>query len=276
MIGRIARLVRAELLKLGANPFFYVSLALIFAFVAAAEKALPALKGLRVTEWRGHNAVLLFSFGFDWGLRVATYVLLIFSSMSFAGEFDRGTIKVLLTRPVTRGEFFAAKGTVVLLLGLFLFAYVLYWSLFFGFLWGDLGPVWDDASFVMQRDGEEIAAFARKAVAVTLLSFLAAGFLGMLVSNWTESSGYAVAIAIVLFFAGDLFSGGLKDDARMRTFFFYPAYALGKLQEYAQGGTSHWREEIERSRLFLTVPLAYVAVFLPAAFGIFRARDIRA
>ena len=38
---------------------------------------------------------------------------------------------------------------------------------------------------------------------------MAAGFLGILVSNWTEASGYAVAIALLLYIFGDVLTGFL-------------------------------------------------------------------
>ncbi len=39
----------------------------------------------------------------------------------FSGEFDRGTIKNLLTRPITRTDFFLSKGSIVVALGTFFF-----------------------------------------------------------------------------------------------------------------------------------------------------------
>src|SRR5579863_3799983 len=125
MIKRIGRLTAAEFLKLRAQPFLYITLAALLVFTILSEILLPVFLGQRETVWRSYNSVQLFAYGFKTGLKVATYVLLIFSSMMFAGEFDRGTIKNMLTRPITRLEFFLAKCVTVTGLALLLFGFVL-------------------------------------------------------------------------------------------------------------------------------------------------------
>ena len=102
MMARVGRLVVAEFLKLSANPFLYVSLGLVAVAVVSAELLVPAARGQKETLWSAYHGLQLFAYGFDFGLFVATFVLLTFSAMIFAGEFDKGTIKNLLTRPVTR------------------------------------------------------------------------------------------------------------------------------------------------------------------------------
>ncbi len=276
MIARVTRLVRAEFIKLFAHPFFYLSLAALALAAVLAQDFLPAFFGQKETVWRSFNSIQLFSYGFRFGIKIATLVLLVFSGMAFSGEFDRGTIKNLLTRPVTRTDFFLAKVATVTVLGTFLFVFVLYVNLAYALGRGDLGPVWDSDHYLIQREYEVIAAFARKAVLMSFLPLLAAGFLGLLVSNWTESSGYAVAIALVLYLFGEWTAGMFSQAAQQKTFFYYGAYALDKLQLYAGGGTEYWDKRIEEGLLYLKVPLLYMAVFIPAAYGIFRSRDIHA
>jgi ABC-type transport system involved in multi-copper enzyme maturation permease subunit len=276
MIARIGRLTAAEFLKLKAQPFLYISivgLALITVFFAFI---LPVWGGQRETVWRSYNSVLLFAYGFKYGLYVATYVLLIFSSMIFAGEFDRGTIKNMLTRPITRLEFFIAKCVTVTGLGALLFGFVLFVSAVYALWRGDLGPIWDDSQYLIQRSAPEIVAHARKAVAMSLLSFLAAGCLGILVSNLTESSGYAVAIALVLFLVSDLATGVLAEQTKQKLFLYYPSYAVSKLIQFGEGTTTRWNSDIDAHVLYLLVPGIYVALFIPLAFSIFNRRNISA
>jgi ABC-type transport system involved in multi-copper enzyme maturation permease subunit len=276
MITRVTRLVRAESIKLLANPFFYISLAILVMAPLAAIFFQTLLFGQKETVWRSYNSIQLFSYGFKSGTFFATILLLVFSSMMFAGEFDRGTIKNLLTRPITRTDFFLAKGATVVALGTFFFLLVLYVSLLYAFIFGELGPVWDSGQYLIQRDYRDIVSFARKAVLMSYLPLLAAGFLGILVSNWTESSGYAVAIALVLYILGNMVTGWLSTAAQQNVFFYYGSYALDKLRLYAEGGTEFWDKRIEEGLLYVKVPLAYIAAFIPPAYAIFRSRSIHA
>lgn len=276
MIGRIGRLTAAEFLKLFSQPFLYISLFVVLVFAVLSEILQPVIGGQRETVWKTFNSVQLFAYGFKSGLKIATYVLLIFSSMMFAGEFDRGTIKNLLTRPITRLDFFVAKCLTVSGLAVLLFGFVFYASLIYALGRGDLGPVWDDSQYIIQRSASEILAHARKAVAMSFLSFLAAGFLGILVSNLTESSGYAVAIGLVVFLVADLGTGMLMDRAKQKLFMYYPSYAFEKLAQFSEGTTTRWNGDIDANLLYVSIPLIYMAVFIPLAFSIFRARNITA
>jgi ABC-type transport system involved in multi-copper enzyme maturation permease subunit len=276
MIARVGRLMQGEFLKLSAQPFLYVALVVLVLLSAGSEFLTPLVSGQKETAWRDFNSVQLFAYGFKSGLKVATYVLLIFSSMMFAGEFDRGTIKNMLTRPVTRAEFFIAKCLTVTGLAVLLFGFVFFVSALCALGRGDVGPVWDDSAYIIQRSASEILRHARKAVMMSFLSFLAAGFLGVLVSNFSESSGYAVATGLVVFLAADIITGMLADRAKQNVFLYYAPYALEKLTQLGEGTTTRWNPDIDARRLYLTVPAAYIAAFIPLAFSIFRARNITA
>lgn len=276
MIGRVGRLVRGEALKLSSHPFLLVTLILMAVGTVLGEELLTLLKGQKETAWRSLHAVQLFSYGFQVGLKLATFALVIFSSMLVAGEFDKGTIKVILTRPVTRTDVFLAKAATVFGLAVLLFAFVLFVALAWALAQGTLGPVWDDTTYLVQREASEIEGHAIRAVGVSALSFLAVGFLGLLVSTWTESSGYAVAIGLMLFLFGDIVTGMLSERTQLGLFLHYGPYAVGKLQEFASGGTTRWSPEIVDRSLHVTVPLTYIAAFLPAAYGLFRAKNITA
>ncbi|HLY12434.1 MAG TPA: ABC transporter permease [Planctomycetota bacterium] len=276
MMTRITRLMAAEFIKLFAQPFLYISLIVLLLLTPLFEVAVPLVSGQKETVWRSFNSVQLFAYGFKSGLKVATYVLLVFSSMMFAGEFDRGTIKNLLTRPITRLEFFVAKCLTVTGLALLLFGFVFFVGSVAALWRGDVGPVWDDSSYLIQRSTEEILSHARKAVFMSFLSFLAAGFLGILVSNFTESSGYAVSIGTGLFITGELVTGMLTDRSKQKIFLYYAPYALEKLSQLGEGTTTRWDPDIDASHLYLLVPLVTIAVFLPLAFSIFRSRNISA
>jgi len=276
MMARIGRLTAAEFLKLFSQPFLYITLVVVVASTLGAEVFRPIFSGQRETVWKTFGAVQLFAYGFQFGLKIATYALLIFSSMMFAGEFDRGTIKNLLTRPITRLDFFIAKCVTVAGLTIMLFGVVFYVSAVYALGRGDVGPVWDDSQFIIQRSTQEILAHARKAVFMSFVAFLAAGFLGILVSNLTESSGYAVSFGLGLFLVADLGTGMLLDRAKQKMFMYYPTYALEKLAQFGEGTTTRWNPDIDGHLLYLLVPALYIAVFIPLAFSIFRRRPITA
>jgi ABC-2 type transport system permease protein len=274
MIARIGRLTAAEFLKLFSQPFLIITVLVVISSTLGAEIFRPIFSGQRETIWRSFGAVQLFAYGFQFGLKIATFVLLIFSSMMFAGEFDRGTIKNLLTRPITRVDFFVAKCVTVTGLAVMLFAVVFYVSAVYALWRGDVGPVWDDSQFIIQRSTQEILAHARKAIGVSFLSFLAAGFLGILVSNLTESSGYAVSFGLGLFLVADLGTGMLLDRAKQKMFMYYPTYAFEKLAQFGEGTTTRWNPDIDAHFLYLLVPAVYIVMFIPLALSIFRARSI--
>ena len=274
MMTRIGRLTAAEFLKLFSQPFLYIALGVLLLAVPPYELLRPIFSGLRETSWKSFHAVQLFAYGFQFGLKIATYILVIFSSMMFAGEFDRGTIKNLLTRPITRLDFFIAKGVTVVGLAVMLFGFVFYVSAFVALARGELGPVWDDSQYIMQRSLPEILAHARKAIFMSFVAFLAAGFLGIFVSNLTESSGYAVAFGLGLFLIADLGLGMLLDRAKQKLFMYYPSYAIEKLAQFGEGTTTRWNPDIDGHFLYLLVPALYIAAFIPLAFSIFRARSI--
>ena len=155
MIGRIGRLTVGELLKLFAQPFLYIALGALLLCTLLSAWVQPLLHGQKETAWRSFHSVQLFSYGFGTGLHIGAYVLLIFASMMFAGEFDRGTIKNLLTRPISRLELFISKCVTVTGLAALLFWFVFFVSAVYALLRGDLGPVWDDSQYYIQRNASE-------------------------------------------------------------------------------------------------------------------------
>jgi hypothetical protein len=85
-----------------------------------------------------------------------------------------------------------------------------------------------------------------------------------------------VATGLVVFLAADIVTGMLADRAKQNVFLYYAPYALEKLSQLGEGTTTRWNPDIDARRLYLTVPAAYIAAFIPLAFSIFRARNITA
>jgi ABC-2 type transport system permease protein len=269
MIRRIGRLVRVELMKLFAHPFFAVSLALVLATTLLAGWVTAATSA---TAWHHPHAVDIFASGSKWGLRLVSFVVLISGAMLFAGEFDRGTIKLLLTRPITRGEVFAAKAVSNAILALVLMGAV------FGLAWGigcwkgELGPVWDPEEYVSPVSSAALLGHLVQAIQTAVPSIIALGLLGLLLSNVVESSGHAVGLALVL-----AMGVGLATEVASRWEHYwvntYPGYALSLLGEFARGKAARWRD---LGSLPWSVPLATALISLALGFIIFRRRNITA
>lgn len=263
-------MVRVELMKLFAHPFFFVSLALL---LGATALAAASIAGKDPTAWRGPHAVEIFAAGTKWGLRLAEYVLLVYGAMLFAGEFDRGTIKVLLTRPVTRTDVFAAKAITGVILAILLVAAILSVAWGLGCAWGELGPVWDGDHYVVFIGADVLQSHLERALGTAIPSVVAFVFVGLLLSNLMESSGYAVALALIAAVAINAATAMIASLAPCWAG-FYPAYALETLQDYARGSATRWKPELHDQGLPLIVPLVTLALSSIGGFAVFRARNI--
>jgi hypothetical protein len=126
----------------------------------------------------------------------------------------------------------------------------------------------------MMRTSSEMLGHVRKALWTALPAFLAAGILGLLVSTLLESSGFAVAMALVLYVFGDVVTGLLGQALQQKVFLYYGPYALEKLRLFAEGSTTRWNAQVDEGRLALWVPLAWSLAMLPAAFAIFKRKNV--
>lgn len=274
------RLTRVELLKLFLHPFFPIALIILAAVTILGAWAFEP----KTTLWSAPHALLLFALGAKTGLKIASFLLVVFGSLFFAGEFDKGTVRLMLTRPVTRTEVFIAKCLTGLILALLFYATVLALSFGFGCLRGDLGPVWDGEQGLVLSSSKIISAHAVKAIGMSVAGVLAAVFLGIVVSTFVESSGFAVAIALTLFIGLDLGLGLFREDQSRYVFSWYPSYAFDTLRSFAEGSSTLWRPAAEarvhwvivKGPIWLMVPVASVAICSAVGYVLFRMRNILA
>lgn len=273
-LGRIGRLFRAEMLKLRAHPFLPFAAVLLVAATLAGALAPGALTGAEPSAWRPTSAMQVFAGGARHGLKMASFLLVIFGSLMVAGEFDRGTIKVLLTRPITRTDLFASKCLAgFLLAGLFVVG-VLGLSFGAGCLVGELGPVWARDNYLRLVSWEAISDHAWMAIRLSVPATLAAVFLGIAVSSLVESSGFAVAIALGLFLGLDI-GLGLAGEGAQRLFIgYYPTYAFDVLRQFADGTAARWDSAVARSGRWWYIPTATAGIGSTLAYAVFRMRNI--
>jgi len=270
-LGRIARLVRAELLKIRSHPLFIVSILVILIVIPLAIFFQTPDETYTYSKL---NSIQLFSYGFKYGFKVASVFILIFAAMIFSMEFDKGTIKNLLTRPVTRTEVFAAKILATAVTAAFLLLLTLYITLIFSLINGELGPIWDKEYYYIKMDYDALLDNLYMAVKLTLPSTIAAIFFGIAISTLTESSGNAVALALSIFMVLDFVSGFSFISSGVKFIFnYYPDYAFNTLKSFVEGYTQKkWEEDI--TKYYLIIPLAYSVVFAVVSYLVFKFKNI--
>jgi hypothetical protein len=270
-------LVAAEWLKITRHPFLYVALSILILGIPLWAELKLKFVDYRIGKYRELNAFLMFALGAEFGIQIAALVVVIFSALSFAGEFDKGTIKVLLTQPVTRTEVFAAKVAAMMLLALALTALTVYESLVWGLVRGDLGHVWQQDVHQVFSRLDVMMGHAATAIGVGVFSMLATCLLGIFISSLTESSGHAVAAALTVFFVMSIALFVLRDDRKLYLFNHYPGYGIGILIELSRASAGKtWNPEVLDRALYAQVPAVTAAALAAVAWLRLRFKDITA
>jgi ABC-type transport system involved in multi-copper enzyme maturation permease subunit len=269
------RIVAAEWLKLRSHPFTLVILvAVLLGTPLLAELSLAMQE---VEGYRRLSAFAVFGAGLRFGFQLTAYAVVIFGALSFASEFDRGTIKNLLVQPVTRAELFLAKCVTQLSLGAGLILLVLTESALWGCLRGELHHIWRPDVFEIYPTYDEMMGHASRMVGLLLLPLLVTSLLGIVVSTMTESSGYAVATALAVFIGLSLAGDLLGRNAQPWLFTFYPGYGLTVFGKLAVGDSGAvWSEHLFSNGWTALVPILTGALFFSAAYALFRRKDITA
>ncbi len=286
--GAILRLTWAEIIKITSHPFLYVSIGILITATLLAAHFEPLLTGRKESDWSTFNSYQLFAYGAKFGSMVASYILVSFSSLLFAGEFDRGTIKLLLTRPLLRREVFLSKVTISFVLSIFLYGVVLYVSYVYAVWRGDLGPVWDTHQYLIMRSEVSLQSDFWNTLPIAYLPLLTSCFLGILVSNLIDSSGFAVLIAFVIFLLLNFVSTFLGEAQQMNFFTYYRGDGFDILRAHSEGfgdtlgygGKTPPKEWFAGKGLLLPlwvrVPLVSMAALILPAWLVFRSKNIHA
>ena len=280
----IGRLLWLELYQFVSRRFFAVSVGIILTMtplIAWIKILIP--QESPVTDYGSLHALHVFAMGAPVGLTLATYLVVIFASMSFAGEFDHGTIKNILVRPVLRRDVFWAKCVMAVGVLIFFQLLALYAALLLGTFVGDLGPVWSQDRYIIIAPLDQLTASAWKAVAVAFPAGLAAVGIGLGISMLTESSGWTVAAALVTMLLLDL-AAAARPPMVTLNFFFYPQYAFDVFGSISQGSSHKFWDPSKLSVAigswqaprYLIFPAMTAAVAVGLAYPVFRFKDIKA
>jgi hypothetical protein len=276
MINRVARLFVGEYVKITRQYFFYIAIFIIVVVSILAGEFVPKLYG-RTARVETLHSIEIFSYSFPTGLKLAILFGVVFSSLAFSSEFERGTIRIMLSKPITRTDFFIAKVLIITCLTLFFITIAFYTSFLYGLIKGEMGGVWKAGEFYYHTEEsyelEKILGDMCKAVLLSILPALATAYLALLISAWLDHSGFAVAISVILVFSFDIILKFVREPEYL--FFYYINYAFDVLSGFAKGlDDVRWEEKYDKTLCYITYPAAYSLLFFVLAFLRIRLRNV--
>lgn len=213
--------------------------------------------------------------GFSTGLTLLYLIFIAYAAHSFAVDRDRGVLRHLLIRSLSRRQLVLAK--LVVLHGLALLAALLVLAVAFllsGLLW-DLGPVVEDGFELISE--AEIRAEIRSGLLLALLPLPACLGLGLLISVVARSATQAVTVAVGIALLVDIFKALLGQSANYWYGSFQPSLLdqsyLGEVGRIVRG-YSDVLIDPAFYQLNLWVPLPQAVVFVVLALVVARRRRI--
>lgn len=212
---------------------------------------------------------------FSTGLTLLYLVFIAYAAHSFAVDRDRGVLRHLLIRSVSRRQLIIAKLIVLHALAVLSVLMVLGVAfLLTRWLW-DLGPVVEDGFELISEP--EILAEIRTGLMLALLPLPACLAMGLLISVAARSATQAVAVAVGLALMVDLFKGVIGRGANYWYGSFQPSLVdqsyLGEVARIVRG-YSDVLIDPGLQQLNLWLPLPQALMFVIAALFIASRRTI--
>jgi ABC-type transport system involved in multi-copper enzyme maturation permease subunit len=232
------------------------------------------------------NAFRFFAVGLQYGIAMGGFFLVLVAGLSMAGESGQGTLKMVLVRPIHRGDLFLAKVITIFFYALALLVCVAVASAVVadvcpGVDFGDvIDPQYDDpANPYIYTESGEMWGHLFRAVALVFLPMLAAGALGLTVSVLFENPGVASGTAVVTFLALEILKEFLKRrDVEILLFNYYlPTLSDSSYVSILYGNAVGLSDAIWPAGLWiwnLLVPVVTMAGLLLFAMAVFRRKAI--
>jgi ABC-2 type transport system permease protein len=188
-----------------------------------------------------------------------------------ASEFNWGTIKLLLIRPISRGKILVSKYVTVILFGLALLATLFVFSTILGFiLFGssasDVHLAFLDGKVIEQSMG----LYLVKSYLLASVSILMLASFAFMISSVFRNSSLAIGISLFLFFSGASLTQLL---AMKYDWAKYILFANTDLTMYTEGSPIIDGMTLSFSIVVLAV---YFVLFNVLSFVIFNKRDVAA
>ncbi len=289
MAGRVWRLTRFELAKLFRQWFVYACFALTAGMTwLGIHFTSEEMEGF----WKrtGFDYIVQ---GVSMALVLLPMMLLVIGSRSVSGEASGGTLRTVMTRPITRTDFILAKILSLVVLSLTLYLAMLLVAE--GLAWHKADrfralfptyPVGGGREVPSQTPARTIAELLQESVrnlSLLYLPLLSAALFGLFVSVLFNNEGVSVSIS-ALFFLPYLICAGVYPSAGSKGILpskyaqwlaqYHLVTPLDKLRLYVEGyshGYGWSGEELVRA---IGVPLGYVVVLSAISLWVFRKRNI--
>lgn len=198
---------------------------------------------------------------------VGLFFVAIFSAALIAEERGSGTIRIVLSGPLRRWEFFAAKAGMGLLYATALMLVALGCAIGLALLRTSFGDVTDDAGVVYPF--RQVLANFLLAAALDWLTLWPVVFYGLFISAIARNAGHAIGTAIGVLVLLETAKSVL--GFKPYVFTTYVGSSWGIFQQVAQGLDYMWQPEIWK---ILLVPIVYSVVFLAAGLVVLVRKDL--
>lgn len=268
MLRRIAHLFTAEMAKTWRTKFPYLGI---------VASALMALVAKQSAEGLSQPGTITSSAYFAASINMSTTIVIpifatIFAAMLVASETSRGTLRMVLTRPVSRGDFLTAK----LLTGLAYLVILMLANIIPALLIARGYPIkpHDDVSITVPDPVAQIGIFGL-AVLLTALPLAATVCFGFLVSVLSASVATAIGVAVGLLLSMQPIKQFIHFGSFELAPWLFSSYydtAVGIADSKAGGMYEVWTQG-SIYMLFAT-SLASAAVFTAIAYRSFLKRDL--
>jgi ABC-2 type transport system permease protein len=271
---RVLRLTLFEWRKLFARRFTWLSLALVFVAAVIAPATAQILETAERSTRQGIGEVgaqsgwAALAGGLQYGMRAATFVLLILAGSAIGEEAQQGTLKTLLLRPVRRVELLLAKK-----LALSLFATLLLVVAGAAALLATARYEFGSLEQAGGKNAETLKLYTELAFLLALPSLMAIVSFGLLFSCAIDHPGQGTGVAIGVYLAltttAELFGRFGK-----WTFSQYVGLHFEKLRDMGGGVSSASKEFRALAPDAIGVPLLSAVIFFLGAAILLRSRDV--
>jgi len=204
-------------------------------------------------------------------ISLVTLLTVITTADAVAGEFSGGTIKMLLTRPVSWSQILLSKYLSSFLFGIILLAVLFLASLTIGIVWHGFTGLTDPYLYVLDGTVEEssmllhsVQLYALKSVSLLMIVTLA-----FMISTVFRGVNTAVVISMLFLLTKDLLVFTLKDYEWIKYVFFTHT----DLSKYLNGGVTVPGVNFLFSIIVLAV---YFVLFNAISWTVFTKREVAA
>ncbi len=202
---------------------------------------------------------------------IITLLTIIVAGGILATEFNQGTIKLLLIRPVSRLKILASKYVTVLLFALTLLVILFVWSWIVGAILFGVNGMNPSAVIYQMAGYTQVNLLSEIGIefGLSLVNLIMMATFAFMISTIFRNSSMAIGFAIFLMFAGNLVINfvGQYDWAK------YILFVNTDLSQYREGFGGPLLEGMSLS-FSITVLLVYYIIFIVASWLSFIKRDV--